>query len=35
MSEVPLADDLVFLGPVASFESAEELRKATPQGTTG
>ena len=26
MSQVPLADDLVFLGPVASFESAEGYR---------
>jgi hypothetical protein len=26
MSEVPLADDLVFLGPVASFDSAEGYR---------
>src|SRR6266508_181010 len=26
MSEVPLADDLVFLGPVASFDSADGYR---------
>jgi ketosteroid isomerase-like protein len=26
MSQVPLADDLVFLGPVASFDSAEGYR---------
>jgi hypothetical protein len=26
MSRVPLADDLVFLGPVASFDSAEGYR---------
>jgi hypothetical protein len=26
MSQVPLADDLVFLGPVASFDSADGFR---------
>ena len=31
MSEVPLADDLVFIGPVASFEDAQGFRAMAAQ----